>query len=125
MVLRCLIVDDSPVFLKAARALLEREGISVTVALNSAEAFRLFDEVCPDVVLLDIDFGDESGFDLAQTLSRRARPAGGPGEPQLILISNHSRDDLEELIEDSPVRGFIDKAALSTSAIRLLLSGLS
>ena len=77
MVLRCLIVDDSPVFLKAARALLEREGISVTVALNSAEAFRLFDEVCPDVVLLDIDFGDESGFDLAQTLSRRARLARG------------------------------------------------
>ena len=67
MVLRCLIVDDSTVFPRAAHALLESEGIAVASASNSAEARRLIDEEDPDFVLIDIDInlGGESGFDLA------------------------------------------------------------
>jgi CheY-like chemotaxis protein len=39
--LRCLIVDDSPRFLDAARGLLERQGVTVVgVASNSADALR-------------------------------------------------------------------------------------
>ncbi len=68
MVLRCVIVDDSARFLEAARALLEREGVDVVgVASTIAEALRLVDEVRPDVTLVDIDLGAESGFDLALT----------------------------------------------------------
>jgi two-component system, NarL family, nitrate/nitrite response regulator NarL len=41
MMLRCLIVDDSPRFQEAARGLLEREGITaVGVASTGAEALR-------------------------------------------------------------------------------------
>ena len=39
--LRCLIVDDSPRFLDAARGLLERQGVTVVgVASNGAEALQ-------------------------------------------------------------------------------------
>src|SRR3954454_10294970 len=39
--LRCLIIDDSPLFLEAARALLELDGISVVaVASTTAEAVQ-------------------------------------------------------------------------------------
>jgi CheY-like chemotaxis protein len=73
--LRWLIVDDSPCFLEAARGLLERQGIMVVgVASNGAEALRLAEELRPDVTLLDIDLGGESGLELA----RRRR-----GEAQL------------------------------------------
>jgi DNA-binding NarL/FixJ family response regulator len=55
-VFRCLLVDDSPPFLKTARGLLEREHIAVVgMALTGAEALELSKQVHPDVVLVDID----------------------------------------------------------------------
>jgi DNA-binding NarL/FixJ family response regulator len=69
MRLRCLIVDDSYWFLCAARHLLESQGITVVgLASNSAEALQRAAELRPDVTLVDIDLGGESGLDLARQL---------------------------------------------------------
>lgn len=118
MPMRCLIVDDSAIFLRAARSLLEREGVTVVMASSSSEAHRVVDEAGPDVVLVDVDLGAESGFDLVAQLAARAGDGAGP---QLILISSHGRDDFEELITDSPARGFLNKSALSAAAIRSMI----
>jgi CheY-like chemotaxis protein len=117
--LRCLIVDDSPRFLDAARGLLERQGITVVgVASNSAEALQRAQELRPDVTLLDIDLGGESGLELARRLHRQ------PGlVPPVILISTHAEQDYAELIAASPAVGFLSKTALSAAAIRDLLAG--
>ena len=123
MPMRCLIVDDSAVFLRAARALLEPEGIAVTMASNSEEARRLIDEVDPDAVLVDIDLGNENGFDLAAELSGRTDGGGGP--PRIIMISSHSPEDFDELVRDSPAVGFISKAARSARAIRSMVGEAS
>jgi CheY-like chemotaxis protein len=118
--LRCLIVDDSPRFLDAARGLLERQGISVVgVASNSAEALQRAEELRPDVTLLDIDLGGESGLELARRLHREAGPVPAP----VILISTHAEQDYAELIAASPAVGFLAKTALSAGAIRDLLAG--
>jgi CheY-like chemotaxis protein len=118
--LRCLIIDDSPRFLDAARALLEGQGIAVVgVASNSAEALQRTEELRPDVTLLDIDLGGESGLELARRL--HARPA--PAPPPVILISTHAEQDYAELIAASPAVGFLPKTALSAGAIRELLAG--
>jgi DNA-binding NarL/FixJ family response regulator len=70
--MRCLIVDDSPRFVDAARGLLERQGITVVgVASTSAEALRRTGELRPDVTLVDIDLGGESGLELARLLHDR------------------------------------------------------
>src|SRR4029450_12256271 len=74
--LRCLIVDDSPRFLDAARGLLEGHGVTVVrQAPSSAEALRRAEELRPDVTLLDIDLGGESGLELARRLQYQAGPA--------------------------------------------------
>jgi DNA-binding NarL/FixJ family response regulator len=110
--IRCLIVDDNQPFLDAARLLLEREGVEVAgVATTSAEALRLEEELRPDVVLVDIRLGDESGFDLARRLSSR-----------VILISTHAQGEYAEEIAASPAAGFIPKAHLSAAAV-LRLTG--
>ena len=120
--LRCLIVDDSPHFLHAARGLLERQGVTVVgVASNSAEALQRAQELRPDVTLLDIDLGGESGLELARRLHRQAGPAVAP----VILISTHAEQDYAELIAASPAIGFLAKTALSGDAIRELLAGLA
>jgi CheY-like chemotaxis protein len=117
---RCLIIDDSPVFLDAARGLLEREGLVVVgVASNGSEAVLCAGELRPDLVLLDIDLNGESGFDIARRL--HAELAGD--SPPVILISTHPEEDYAELIGASPVVGFLSKISLSANAIRRLLKG--
>jgi DNA-binding NarL/FixJ family response regulator len=118
--LRCLIVDDSPRFLDAARGLLEGQGVMVVgQASSSAEALRRAEELRPDVTLLDIDLGGESGLELARRLQDQAGPAAAP----VILISTHAEQDYAELIAASPAIGFLPKTALSADAIRDLLAG--
>ena len=118
MALRCLIVDDNTGFLRSARLLLEREGIDVVaVASTGEEARRQTQELGPDVVLVDVDLGAESGFEVAGRL--HAESDGSP--PSLILISIHTEEDLAELVAASPAVGFIAKSHLSAGAIRDLL----
>ncbi|MEV6831817.1 response regulator transcription factor [Amycolatopsis sp. NPDC051102] len=116
--LRCLIVDDSPQFQQAARGLLERQGVAVVgVASSAAEALRRVAELRPDVTLVDIDLGGQSGFDVVRLLNRDA----GVAAARLILISTHAEDDYAELIAASPAAGFLPKTALSAAAIRGML----
>jgi CheY-like chemotaxis protein len=89
MGLHCLIVDDSAPFVKAARGLLEREGIGVVgLASNTAEALQRANELRPDLVLVDVDLGPDSGFDLVKQLDRTVRSGRGEGKPAIILISS-------------------------------------
>jgi DNA-binding NarL/FixJ family response regulator len=118
--MRCIIVDDSLRFLDAARGLLERQGVTVVgVASNSAEALQRVEALRPDVTLLDIDLGGESGLELARRLHDQAGQAPAP----VILISTHAEQDYAELVAASPAIGFLAKSALSADAIRGLLAG--
>ena len=114
--LRCLIVDDNGGFRDAARSLLEREEIEVVgVASNSAEARSRVAELDPEVVLVDIALGAESGFELTRVLAR-------DGGPKLILISTLPEVDFVDLIAESPAVGFIAKSELSARAVRDLVA---
>ena len=118
--MRCLIVDDSADFVDAARGLLECHGCpAVGVASVSAEAVQCFEELRPDVTLVDINLGGESGFELAEQLSR----VGGPRPSPVILISTHAAQDFADMIETSPAVGFVSKSALTCGAIHDLLDG--
>jgi DNA-binding NarL/FixJ family response regulator len=117
MPLQCIIVDDYESFLKVARAKLERQGMAVVgVAANGTEALRLARELSPDVALVDISLGAESGFDVAREISPYVR--------SVILISSddhYEEDDYAELIAGSPAAGFLSKATLSADAISRLV----
>ena len=115
-----LIVDDNQLFLETARVLLEREGLRVVgVAETAAQALRRTAEFRPEVVLVNITLGDESGFDLARRL---AGHDGGSGAA-VILISTHSEADFADLIAESPAAGFLPKGELSADAIRRIVDG--
>ena len=117
MALRCFIVDDNPLFLEASRNLLELEGINVVgVASTSKEALGDVAEHRPEVVLVDIELGEESGFDLTRRIAGMERVT-----PTTILVSSHLESDFEDLIEASPAVGFLPKGELSAKAIRDLL----
>ena len=111
-----MIVDDDEAFLDAARALLEQDGVRVVgMAGSSAEAVERVQALRPDVVLIDIRLGEESGFQAARQLADNGQPAA------LIMISTHAGVDYADLIADSPAIGFLPKTELSAAAIRRIL----
>jgi DNA-binding NarL/FixJ family response regulator len=117
MPLRCLLVDDNEAFLGAATVLLQREGLAIVgVASNTAEALRQARALQPDVILVDIGLGDESGFDLARLLAQ-----GGQGGAEVIMISTRAETDYAELIAESQAAGFLPKSELSARGIRRIL----
>jgi CheY-like chemotaxis protein len=120
MALSCLIVDDNARYGEAARALLESEGLTVVgLATSGDECAWLVRRFQPDVVLVDVQLGDESGFDVARQL---AVPCRGRRAPSVILISTRDERDFLDLIEASHAIGFLAKAAVSAAAIEELLA---
>ena len=118
MPLRCLIVDDSRCFLEAACCLLEREGLTVVgVATTTAEAIRQIQDLEPDVVLVDVQLGNESGLDVA----RRIHNETSLDPSRVILISARADEDLAPLIADAPAAAFLCKWRMSAGAIRDIL----
>jgi DNA-binding NarL/FixJ family response regulator len=113
---RCLLVDDNDAFLETASLLLQREGLTVVgVASTIAQALRQARALRPDLILVDIGLGDESGFDLAQLLARDDLNA------EVILISTGAEEDYAEMIDDSPAVGFLPKSDLSRHGISQIL----
>src|SRR6476469_4874082 len=92
-----LSVDDNTRFLESAADLLRREGLDVVgVASTGSQAVQLVTELRPDVTLVDIDLGDEDGFELARQLN------GTSAASKVILVSTYAEDDLAHLIQASP-----------------------
>jgi CheY-like chemotaxis protein len=118
---RCLLVDDSEAFLETASLLLEQEGLTVIgVASSIAEALRQARALRPDLILVDIGLGDESGFDLARLLTQDGQGGQGVGA-EVILISTVAEADYRELIDESPAAGFLAKSELSVRGISRIL----
>jgi CheY-like chemotaxis protein len=118
-VLRCLIVDDNAEFLHAASRLLQRDGMAIIgVASTGAVARRRCGELRPDVILVDVDLGAESGFEVAEQLHRD----GLPNPPPVIMISSHAERDMTDMMEGSTAVGFVSKLSLSAVAIREVLA---
>jgi DNA-binding NarL/FixJ family response regulator len=102
--------------------LLEREGLLVVgVARSGAEALRQAQVLRPDVVLVDVALGDESGFDVARRLADDDRV----GAVSVIMISTRAGVDLGELVADSRAHGFLPKWELSAQTIRRVLDSAS
>jgi len=80
--IRILLVDDHQIFLTGLQLLIEKEPdmIVVGTATNRAEALALMQEH-PDIVLLDLDLGNESGIDFLPQLIEPEEP------PRVIIVT--------------------------------------
>jgi two-component system alkaline phosphatase synthesis response regulator PhoP len=67
-----LVVEDEPDIRRGLSINLEREGFHVLSADNGKDALELALDQNPDLVLLDIMLGAESGLDICQELRRRS-----------------------------------------------------
>ncbi|HET7051276.1 MAG TPA: response regulator transcription factor [Solirubrobacteraceae bacterium] len=113
---RVLIVDDNPGFRRLARRLLEDDGFEVVGAVGDAsQALLATGELAPEVILLDVNLPDASGFALAARIARER-----PGVA-VLLTSTHSHQDFDELAVSSGALGFLPKDDLSGAEVERLL----
>ena len=87
----------------------------VAEAVDSDEALAAWAELRPDVVLLDVVLPGLDGFMVAEML------ATDPSPPDIVLVSTRDAVDYGSRLEHAPVRGFIQKAALSVGSLEALL----
>lgn len=105
-----MIVDDHPVFRQVARELLEERGhVVVGEAESAAAAHAVVGRCRPDIVIVDVVLGCESGFELASSLTR-SHPA-----LVVVLVSTNPDFDDPRRVRESGARAFVPKAGLATA----------
>src|SRR4051794_19346804 len=108
---RVAIVDDHPSFRRSARELLALRGHDVVGEADcAAAAYEVIARCRPDLVLLDVRLGGESGFDVARTLAKT--------HPSLAVLLVSACDLDLDLVVGSPARGFMPKWRLATVDLR-------
>lgn len=85
--LKVLLVEDIEMNIVVARAMLEKVGCDVDVAMTGKEAFHLFEQNSYDLILLDIQLPDTTGFSIAQTLRNRYEKEEIDYLPLLIALT--------------------------------------
>jgi len=68
-----LVVEDEPSFAEALTIGLEREGFRVTIVTDGASALARFDDVAPDLVLLDLMLPRISGLDVCREIRLKSQ----------------------------------------------------
>ncbi|MBY6410675.1 response regulator [Rhodococcus sp. BP-252] len=119
---RCLIVDDSAAFCAAAKTVLFEAGAAVVgTAATSADAVVVANTISPQLIIVDIDLGAESGFDVVEMLSTGDRDP----QPAIVLVSTHDETDFMDLIDVSSAVGFLPKFELSATSLLQLMNSPS
>lgn len=99
-----LLVDDSVVNLKLAKSALEGE-YKVTMVTSGGEALKFLDKQQPDLILLDIEMPELSGFDVVEKLKQAGRINRAP----VIFLTAIYDPDVEARALSQGVVDFIHK----------------
>ena len=117
-----LIVDDEPDARELLETLLTRAGAKVRAASSAEEAWQVFGEWRPDIVIFDLAMPDEDGCSLMRRV--RALPASQGGHVAALAITAHARvEDKQRALEcgfHGHVAKPIDPANLALALLELL-----
>lgn len=120
--MRLLLVDDHPLVRRGLKAVLcdALPGLVVVEAGTADEVWRRLEAGAPDLVLLDISLGPDSGIDVLTELKRRY-----PRLPVLIVTA-HPEEDFAVRCLRADAAGYVSKDAAPDElvvAVRKVLGG--
>jgi DNA-binding NarL/FixJ family response regulator len=113
-VVRVLLVDDQPPFLRAMGAVVEETaGFEVVGEVSSGEeSIGAVAELRPDFVLMDVNL---PGIDGVET-TRRLR--GQPSPPVVLLLSTYDEDAGAQFVAECGAADYVTKSAFGPNRLR-------
>jgi DNA-binding NarL/FixJ family response regulator len=119
-----VIVDDHPIVRAGMRAILDAEADINVIGegTKGADALRLVDELCPDVLALDVQLPDLNGLEVTRQLQAQERKTA-----ILILTAHNDQEIIFGLLESGAIGYVLKDEALETlvSAVRAAARGES
>jgi putative two-component system response regulator len=112
-----LAVDDMPMNLATLKTILQKE-FDLRPSKSAKTAFALLEVVKPDLILLDVEMPEMSGFEFLERLGRRDIP--------VIFVTSHGSEDFIARAKLSGVRDYVTKPvvpAVLLEKIRTVLAG--
>jgi DNA-binding NarL/FixJ family response regulator len=119
---RILICDDNPVFRKALRRVLESaDHWEIVEAHDGEDALSTFQEIHPDLVILDLAMPVRDGLSAAREISKLS------SEVPIFLYTMHNSPQLELEARKAGIRKTLSKSdsGLLIATIRQLLGAIS
>jgi len=95
---KILVVDDVDTIARVYARFLEREGYEVRIAFNGEQALEEWNKFHPDLIISDIRMPKMSGFELANTIRKKAP------KQKIILMTGYA--DEAEVLEQQKSHGF-------------------
>jgi DNA-binding NarL/FixJ family response regulator len=109
--IRLLVVDDHAAVLDSMVEAMSAAGLEVVgTAASGYAAVRCAATVRPDVVILDVQLPDVTGFEVVEALHRCGA--------LVILTSSRSEIDYGNRVRESSAEGFIPKHELTGARVR-------
>ena len=108
-----LLVDDHPVVREGYRRLLERQtGFRVVAeAETAAEAYRLFRETAPNVVVMDLTLGGASGLEAIRNIRQRA------GQARILGFTMHQGSAFALKAFEAGAIGYVTKCSAPSELV--------
>lgn len=113
---RIMLVDDHALLRSGLKAMLAyEEGVSVVAeAANGEEAVRLYEQVVPDIVVMDVTMPVMGGIEAAREILQRHPDA------KVLMMTQHEEQQFIEKVLEVDISGCIGKRAAGTEFIAAL-----
>jgi two-component system KDP operon response regulator KdpE len=100
--MRILIVDDEPQITRVLRTSMQSHGYEVEVAQDGLQAFKVFEQFAPDLVITDLSMPNMDGVELTKAIRNLS-------DTPIIVLSVREQDAAKVLALDSGADDYVTK----------------
>ena len=104
ILVKMLLIEDSTIARKAIKEGLRNYNFEFVEAEDGAAGLKLAEQDMPDIILLDLNLPDTSGFEVLKNIRQNRKTSG---IPVIITTTSNSTADVEKAMQSGAVYYFV------------------